>query len=204
MSDQTPIEPDEIVGPNDRPPKGSNRGRDGSPKRVTGKGYGRQQTEEERKEETKEADPFTRIAALGERWWRYDGFQPSDDDQRMVQMLKFAGYTDEDIASALYMSVETLQKFFAFELNNAKTLIIGDLATRAYTRARQGNDVLTMFLLKTRGGGAFSEKVSQAQAITESLKDVDGLSDDKKAHVIASLVDLLNPKKEKAPKEEKS
>lgn len=182
-----PIDPTDIEPP-----------RKGRRKAVTGKGFGRQQTEEERTEETKRADPFTRIVALGEGWWRYEGFAPSEDDQRMVQMLKFSGYTDEDIASALYMSVETLQKHFAFELRNAKTLIIGDLATRAYTRARQGNDVMTMFLLKTRGGGAFSEKVSQAQAITESLKDVDGLSDDKKAHVIASLVDLLNPKKEKA------
>ena len=114
----------------------------------------------------------------------------------MVQMLKFSGYTDEDIAAALHMSVETLLKHFSWELKNAKTLIMGDLATRAYVRARQGNDVMTMFLLKTRGeNGAFSERTSQAAAITDSLKDAANLSDDKKAAVIASVLDLLNPKK---------
>lgn len=200
MSDD-PIEPDEIVGPNDKPPEKPADGGDEPEvpqKRAKRTSFSGRQTPDQRKEETDEAAPFTRIALLGEDWWRGPGWQPSKEDQMMVQMLKFSGYTDEDIASALHMSVETLIKHFAFELRNAKTLIIGDLATRAYTRARQGNDIMTMFLLKTRSGGAFSEKAAQAQAITESLKDVEGMSDDKKAAVISSLVDLLNPKKEKA------
>lgn len=196
MNDE-PIEPDEIVGPNDQLPAKGGKGNGGKqPAKKPSRRFGRERTAEEIEEEERHARPFTRVALLGD--WKRPGWQPSDEDRLMVQMLKFSGYTDEDVAAALGMSVETLLKWFDFELNNAKTLIVGDLATRAYVRARQGNDVLLMFLLKTRANGQFSEKTAQAQAITESLKDVEGLTDDKKASVIASLVDLLNPKKEKA------
>lgn len=180
-------------GPNDK---------DDKKRRSQKRNFAGGQTPEEREEEKSHTGPFTRVAVYGSDWWRQYGWQPSADDRLMVQMLKFSGYTDEDVASALYMSVETLQKHFDFELKNAKTLIIGDLATRAYVRARQGNDVMTMFLLKTRGGGAYSEKAAMAASITDSLKDAESLSDEKKAQVISSLVDLLSPKREKTAKEE--
>lgn len=179
-----------------KPPakRGSNKSR---------KGFGRDQSDEERAQEQTNSDPFQQVVLLGRSWWDRDGFEPSEEQRKMVQMLKFSGYTDEQVAGGLYMSVETLIKHFSFDLTNAKMLIMGDLATRAYTRARQGNDVLTMFLMKTRSeNGAFSEKASTAAAITDSLKDVDALSDDKKASVIAALVDLMNPKPQKTPKED--
>lgn len=188
----------EVTGPDGKTspaPKGKSGKQPGREKRTSFNG---RQTEQQRKDEEEQAAPFTRIVAYGEDWWRGRDWEPSKEDRLMVQMLKFSGYTDEDIAGALHMSVETLIKHFEFELKHAKTLIMGDLATRAYTRARQGNDIMTMFLLKTRSNGAFSEKAATAAAITDSLKDVEGLSDEKKATVIASLVDLLNPKREKA------
>jgi len=191
MADEIEIIPPEKPGKKSGPEKGA-------PKKVTGKGFGRQQTDEERADEEKRSETFRTVVKLGDRWWKRPGWEPNENDRLMVQMLKFSGYTDEDIAGALQMSVETLLKYFSWELQHAKTLIMGDLATRAYTRARQGNDVMTMFLLKTRGeNGAFSEKAAQASAITDSLKDVDGLSDDKKAQVIANVLDLLNPKRPK-------
>ena len=185
----------EITAPNGKVSKPPKRPR---------KGFGRDQSPDEREEEVNASDPFQRVVLMGDDWWRGAGWEPSNDDRKMVQMLKFSGYTDEQIAGGLHMSVETLIKHFAFELKNAKMLIMGDLATRAYTRARQGNDVLTMFLLKTRSDGAFSEKAATAAAITDSLKDVDALTDDKKASVIAALVELMNPKPEKktTPKED--
>jgi len=165
------------------------------PRRPSPRRYGREQTDGERKEEDGQSKTFGLVIARGEGWWRSYGWEPSSDDRLMVQMLKFSGYTDEDIAGALHMSVETLLKHFEWELKHAKTLIMGDLATRAYTRARQGNDVLLMFLLKTRApNGAFSEKAAVAGSLADSLKEAEGLSDDKKAEVIRSLVDLLNPK----------
>lgn len=202
--DQQPIE-GEITGPDGKvsPAPGSAKGgksggkKDGPKKPVTGRGFGRQQTEEERKEENERSKSFLTVAARGEGWWKGEGWEPSGDDRLMVQMLKFSGYNDEDIASALHMSVETLLKHFEWELKHAKTLIMGDLATRAYTRARQGNDVMTIFLLKTRSNGAFSEKAAVADALTSKLGDVEGLSDEKKQQVVASLLDLLAPGKSK-------
>lgn len=192
-NDEQPIE-GEITGPDgsvSKPPEQPQ-------KRAKRTSFTGRQSEEQRKDEDARAEPFRVVAYRGEGWWKQPGWEPSSDDRLMVQMLKFSGYTDEDIASALHMSVETLLKHFDFELRNAKTLLIGDLATRAYVRARQGNDIMTMFLLKTRSEGAFSERSAQAAAITDSLKDAANLSDDKKAQVIASVLDLLNPRKEKA------
>ena len=191
MTDDSEPLDGEITGPDgkvSKPPakRGSNKSR---------KGFGRDQSDDEREDERKNSEPFTEVVMLGRGWWDRDGFEPSEEQRKMVQMLKFSGYTDEQIAGGLHMSVETLIKHFDFELKNSKMLIMGDLATRAYTRARQGNDVLTMFLMKTRSeNGAFSEKASVAGAITDSLKDVDTMSDDKKAQVIASLVELMSPK----------
>lgn len=165
--------------------------------------FNRPQTPEDKEAERKETDPFHQVVLLGRGWWDFPGFEPTNEHRKMVQMLKFSGYTDEDIAAGLHMSVETLLKHFAWELRNAKMLIMGDLATRAYTRARRGNDVMTIFLLKTRSDGAFSERAATAAAITDSLKDVDALTDDKKADVIAALVDLMNPKRAKPEKDPK-
>lgn len=186
--ENVPIEPDEILGPGEQPKKP--RARPG--KKVS---FNRDQSDEQRDDEKRHTDPYQQVVILGRGWWDRDGFEPTEEQRAMVKMLKFSGYTDEDVAGGLHMSVETLIKHFAFELKHAKMLLTGDLATRAYTRARRGNDIMTMFLLKTRGDGNFSEKAAVATAITDSLKDVDALSDDKKAQVIASLVDLMNPKR---------
>jgi hypothetical protein len=188
----------EIIGPGEQ----GAGGKQPPAKRLKPISFNRNQSEEQREDEKKRTEPFQQVVILGRGWWDRDGFEPTEEQRGMVKMLKFSGYTDEDVASGLHMSVETLIKHFAHELKHAKMLLTGDLATRAYTRARRGNDILTMFLLKTRGDGNFSEKAAVATAITDSLKDVDALSDDKKAQVIASLVDLMNPRKEKPKKED--
>jgi hypothetical protein len=188
----------EIIGPGEQ----GKGGKQPPAKRLKPISFNRNQSDEQREDEKKRTDPFQQVVILGRGWWDRDGFEPTEEQRGMVKMLKFSGYTDEDVASGLHMSVETLIKHFAHELKHAKMLLTGDLATRAYTRARRGNDILTMFLLKTRGDGNFSEKAAVATAITDSLKDVDALSDDKKAQVIASLVDLMNPRKEKPKKED--
>ena len=194
--DEKPLD-GEIIGPGEQakqPPV----------KRQKPQSFNRNQSDEQKADEKKRTDPFQQVVLLGRKWWDYNDWQPTEEQRGMVKMLKFSGYTDEDVASGLHMSVETLIKHFAHELKHAKMLLTGDLATRAYTRARRGNDILTMFLLKTRGDGNFSEKAAVATAITDSLKDVDALSDDKKAQVIASLVELMNPKPAPKPKKEET
>lgn len=163
----------------------------------TGKGFGRQQTDDERKDEEDAAKAYSQAVAIGGLDWKHPGWEPSEKDRAMVRMLKFCGNTDEDIAGVLGMSQESLLKYFAFELKHAKTMIIGDLANRAYVRARQGNDVLTMFLLKTRGGSQFSERAVQMQALADGL-DKNEPDDKRRAELVAQIVDLLDGRKRKS------
>jgi hypothetical protein len=177
--DSTPIDGEAI--PPKKPPKGSRRG------------FGRDQTPEEREREEKATEAFQQVAIWGME--RYPGWEPSDQDRLVVKMLKFTGNTDEQVAEILGMHVETLQRHFPKELHAARKLIIADLATRAVVRARDGNDVLTMFLLKTRGEGAFSERGEAVRALAESAGEQEGVDENKRAALVGQILDLLDARK---------
>lgn len=148
------------------------------------------QTEQQRKEEDDEAKPYKDTLAFGLDW-RGEDWGPTDDEKRMVSMLKFSGYTDEDVARVLTMSVESLHKYFKWEIENAKMMLIGELAGRAFKRARDGDATLTMFLLKTRGNGSFSEKAAAAGALGEALGR-DEPDDKKRMELVGKVLDLLD------------
>jgi len=148
------------------------------------------QTQKQRDEEDAEAKPYKDTLAFGLDW-RGDDWSPTDDEKRMVSMLKFSGYTDEDVARVLTMSVESLLKYFDWEIKNAKMMLIGELAGRAFKRARDGDATLTMFLLKTRGNGAFSEKAAAAGALGEALGK-DEPDDKKRMELVSKVLDLLD------------
>lgn len=154
------------------------------------------QNEKQREEEEENSEPFQRAIMAGGLDWRHPGWEPSDKERRMVQILKFAGSTDEDIGRILDMSVETLKKHFDFELEVGRQVVIGDLASRAITRARQGDATLTMFLLKTRGGQNFSERAIQAQALGEALGK-DEIDTTKRAELVGKILDVLDTHKRK-------
>ena len=154
--------------------------------------YGRtsNQTDEQRKEEEAEAKPFGRTLLHGLDW-RHPGWEPSDDERNMISMLKFSGYNDEEIARGMGMSVETLIKWFSWELTNARMFVVGDLATRAYVRARQGDATLTMFLLKTRSDQLFSERAASAAALGDAIGK--GEPDEaKRAELVGKVLELLD------------
>lgn len=165
---------------------------------TTGKGKGAHRTfgrssnqnEKQRKEEEDRAAPFGKALLRGLDW-RQPGWEPDDDERHMVAMLKFSGYTDEDVARVLGMSVETMLKYFQWEIANARMMIIGDLATRAVVRARQGDATLTMFLLKTRSDQLFSERVASAAALGDALGK-DEPDDKKRAELVGRVLDLLD------------
>lgn len=178
-------------------PPGKKGGRKPGP--ATGKGFGRQQTPEERSEEEAGSRAFYALVAAGGFDWRHKDWEPTKQQRDAVKMLKFCGYTDEDISYATGMSVESLQKYFEFELKTAKMLLIGDLANRAMHRAKQGNDVLTMFLLKTRGDGRFSEKAAMVGALVDESA-AGGVDESKRAQVVSQILDLLDARKNKPKK----
>lgn len=160
------------------------------------KGFGRQQSQEERDAEEAGSKAFFALVAAGGFDWRYTEWEPTEQQRDAVKMLKFCGYNDEDIAYACGMSVESLIRYFGFELKTAKMLMIGDLAGRAFSRARHGNDVLTMFLLKTRGGSNFSERANAVAALADSASSSEeGIDSKKRAELVEKILDLLSEKK---------
>jgi hypothetical protein len=161
--------------------------------RGSAKAFGREQTPEERDAEEAETSRMRAVAVIGLNW-RQPGWQPTEEDRRVVTMLKVAGYTDEDIARFLSMSVESLLKYFPWEIKNGRMAVIGDLTNRAVSRARSGNDVLLMFLLKTRGG--FSEKGEK-----EVVKEVEQLDAETKGQLVGQILEAIEAKKAKTTTE---
>lgn len=157
------------------------------------------QNDKQRNEEEEHSEPFKRAIMQGGLNWRHPGWEPTDKERHMVRVLKFAGSTDEDIGRILDMSVETLKKHFDFELEVGRQIVIADLASRAITRARQGDATLTMFLLKTRGGQNFSERAIQAQALGEALGK-DEIDTSKRAELVGKILDVLETHKKKPGK----
>ena len=194
MSDNSPSDDGKPLDGDVIGPDGStSAGPDGAAKRK--RGPNKKHTPEERAEEAAGSKIFFEVVKAGGFDWRHKDWEPSEAQRRVVSTLAFCGYTHEDIGLAVGMSVETLQKHFDFELKTARMLSVGDLAARALTRARQGNDTMTIFLLKTRGGPAFSERAEQAAVLGDKLKDAVGVSDERKQEIISSIVDLLTPKR---------
>lgn len=199
-----PPEPGEGKGKGTRKGKGKGTGDDkGDDKKAQPPGehrtFGRtsKQNPQQRAEEEAGSKAFYGIVAAGGFHRTHGDWEPTQQQRDAVKMLKFCGYTDEDIAYATGMSVETLGKYFEFELKTAKMLVIGDLAQRAVIRARQGDATLTMFLLKTRGGQNFSERAIQMQALGEAL-DKEEPNDSRRAELVGKVLDLLDTHRKKS------
>jgi len=178
----------------------------GKGKSATGKGNHKTrtsgQTPEQREEEETGAKVWFGIITSGGFDWRGRDWEPTKQQRDAVATLKFCGYNDEDIAYCVGMSPESLARYFAFELRTSRMLMVGDLAGRAFTRARQGDATLSMFLLKTRGGGNFSERAVQMQTLTDALDKTEP-DEKRRVELVGKILDLLDSAKQK-PKAEKS
>jgi len=191
--DDKPLE-GEVSQPGQKSGKG---GTSGGGKRA----FNGQQTPEQRAAENKNSETMRAIAIYGLDW-KFPGWEPNEQEKRVVIMLKFAGYTDEDVARYMSMSVESLLKYFPDELALGKMGVIGDLTNRAVFRAKEGNDVLTMFLLKTRGGGNFSERAVQMQALGDALDKTEP-DEKRRVELVGKILDLLDSSKKTKTKTEK-
>lgn len=164
-------------------------------------GFGRtsKQTPEQREAEEKAAEVWGKLAISGGFQRDEFAYIPTDEERDQVRIMVFCGYAEADIAAITRMGVETLRKYFSFELRNGRRIAIADLAQRAFHRARGGDATLTMFLLKTRGEGAFSEKAQ----IVAGLDDALGAETDeaKRKQLVTSIMELISPKMKPKPKE---
>ena len=78
-------------------------------------------------------------------------YKPNDEDRRIVRLLSRYGAPQEDIATQLHLCVETMQKYYADDIAEARAEADGEIRQSLYKRAVQdGNTALLIFLCKTR------------------------------------------------------
>ena len=77
-----------------------------------------------------------------------------------VATMAFAGQTQETICRVLKMSMSTLYDHYKYELDTGQASMVNDISTSLAQRAKAGSDTAAIFLLKTRGGGKFTERTN--------------------------------------------
>lgn len=99
-----------------------------------------------------------------------------------IACMSFAGFTTEKMLSALRISREVMMTHYRDEWENGHTNMLNDIASSLANRARAGSDTAAIFLLKTRGGGKFSERQAidlnasvEVTYKTELVKELAGL-----------------------------
>lgn len=84
-------------------------------------------------------------------------FEPTTEERQKVYQLTAAGFTIDDIAKVIYrygkpISVKTIRKYFAKELEVARIETVSSVAGRLFKKAMDGDTTAMIFYLKTRGG----------------------------------------------------
>ena len=75
-----------------------------------------------------------------------------------VATMSFAGFTMDKVCSALRLSESTVRKYYDHEFKNGQSNMVSEIAESLAQRAKGGSDTAAIFLLKTRGGGKFTER----------------------------------------------
>ena len=75
-----------------------------------------------------------------------------------VASMSFAGFDARKICNALRMSAETLYTHYQDEFENGCSRMVDKISGSLAQRALAGSDTAAIFLLKTRGGGKFTER----------------------------------------------
>ena len=92
--------------------------------------------------------------------------EPKKDNRRhpdpaiaqTVANMVFAGQTAETICRVLKMSMTTLYEHYKDEVDTGQASMVNQISTSLAQRAMGGSDTAAIFLLKTRGGGKFTER----------------------------------------------
>lgn len=75
-----------------------------------------------------------------------------------VANMAFAGQSQDTICRVLKMSMSTLYDHYKHELDTGQASMVNQISTSLAQRAMGGSDTAAIFLLKTRGGGKFTER----------------------------------------------
>lgn len=83
---------------------------------------------------------------------------PDPNLAQSIATMSFAGFTMDRVCNALRLSESTVRKYYDYEFKNGQSNLVADIAGSLADRARSGSDTAAIFLLKTRGGGKFTER----------------------------------------------
>lgn len=78
-------------------------------------------------------------------------YVPTDEDKQLVSKMVICGVTHTVISQVLKICKDTLYKYYQYELDAAKALVVTEIGMGLVERARNGDAVAQMFYLKTQG-----------------------------------------------------
>ena len=77
-----------------------------------------------------------------------------------IATMSFSGFTMDMVCSALRLSEATVRKYYDHEFKTGHSNMVSEIAGSLAQRAKAGSDTAAIFLLKTRGGGKFTERTN--------------------------------------------
>ena len=147
---------------------------------------------EESEEDRRERRELTQIVEDGGFDPGIDKRLPTKHEKFVVRCMVFAGIPQPRIAATLRVSDATLKRLFQHELDHGTDMMVTDIAVASAQRAKAGSDTMSIFLLKTRGRGAFKEdRGTGGEDLAEAASQL-GV-DDKKI-LVQKILDGLKPK----------
>lgn len=93
-------------------------------------------------------------------------YEPTDEDRILASKMVMCGVPHTNIAHALKICKDTLYKYYQYELDTARCLVVTEIGSGLVDRARAGDAVAQMFYLKTQGG--WKEKPDEDKPKTET------------------------------------
>ena len=120
--------------------------------------------------------------------------EPTDKEKGIIRSMVFAGITREKIAACVGMELHRLEYIFVKELDHGRELMVADIAYTLAARARAGSDTAAIYLLKVRGGPAFSEARATREAEKagdEGSATPETLEQSEKEKLVGKIMNLI-------------
>jgi hypothetical protein len=85
-------------------------------------------------------------------------------DEELIREMASVGISQEQIAAVVDISVDTLKKYYPYELATARTKANNMIAGALFRKAVSGNVTAQIFWLKTRAGWRESIEIVETRA----------------------------------------
>lgn len=108
----------------------------------------------------------------------YPAHQVSEESKAEVRALKSFGITDEDIAKYLGISVDTLTKYYKYDLAIGRIKANAEVASKLFKNATENENVTAqIFWLKTRARWRTEDNKSMQESNEEVKREIKELRD---------------------------